>query len=52
MAVRKQNTDPANDETERLLAELEKKISKEYARAQKEVQEKLDDYLRRFRLKD
>lgn len=52
MAVRKQNTDPANDETERLLAELEKKISKEYAQAQKEVQEKLDDYLRRFRLKD
>ena len=52
MAVKKQKTDPAHEETERLLAEMEKKISKEYAQAEKELQAKIDDYFRRFALKD
>lgn len=50
MAVRK--TDPAHDETEKLLAEMERRIQKEYAQAEKEIQAKLDDYLERFNLKD
>lgn len=44
--------DEGHVETEKLLKDLEKRIAKEYAQAEKEVQEKLDDYLRRFRLKD
>jgi SPP1 gp7 family putative phage head morphogenesis protein len=50
MAVRK--TDPAHEETERLLAEMEKRIQKEYTQAEKEIQAKLDDYMARFALKD
>lgn len=44
--------DPGHEETEKLLKDLEKRIAKEYTQAEKEVQSKLDDYLRRFRLKD
>lgn len=44
--------DPGHEETEKLLKDIEKRIAKEYAQAEKEVQAKLDDYLRRFRLKD
>ena len=50
MAVRK--TDPAHDETERILAEMEKRIQKEYAQAEKDIQVKIDDYMSRFALKD
>lgn len=38
--------------TDNELKKLEKRISKEYAQAAKEVQAKLDDYLRRFEVKD
>lgn len=44
--------DSGHKETEKLLKEMEKRISREYAKAVKEVQAKLDDYLKRFRLKD
>ena len=50
MAVRK--TDPAHDETERILAEIEKKIVKEYTVAEAEIKAKIDDYMQRFELKD
>ena len=50
MAVRK--TDPAHEETEKLLAEMEKRIQKEYEQAEKEIQAKIDDYMERFQLKD
>lgn len=46
------NTDLGNKETEELLEELEKNIRKEYTQATKEVEEKLQDYLRRFEKKD
>lgn len=46
------NTDLGNKETEELLEGLEKKIRKEYTQATKEVEEKLQDYLRRFEKKD
>lgn len=52
MAVKKAKTDPAHDATERLLAEMEQKIAKEYAQAEREVQGKIDDYFQRFELKD
>lgn len=38
--------------TEKALAELEKKIAGVYQKAVSEVQDKLDDYLRRFETKD
>ena len=38
--------------TDKELKKLEKRISKEYAQAEQEVQAKLDDYLRRFEIKD
>ena len=44
--------DPAYRETERIIAALEYRLNKEYAKAIKEVQEKLDDYLERFKKKD
>ncbi len=44
--------DYGHAETDRMLKELEKKIAKEYAQAEKEVQAKLDDYLRRYKVKD
>lgn len=44
--------DDGHDETEQVLADLEKRINKEYAQAEQEIQEKLDDYLRRFKVKD
>lgn len=45
-------TDPAYKETEKILKELEKKIAGIYKKATEEVQDKLDDYLRRFAKKD
>lgn len=44
--------DPAHIWTDEKLAELEKKIRKVYKQAAKEVSEKLDDYMRRFEIKD
>ena len=44
--------DIADEETEKVLKEIENQISKEYAQAEKEIAEKLDDYLRRFEVKD
>lgn len=44
--------DIGHEETEKVLKEIEKRISEEYARAEKEVSKKLDDYLEKFRVKD
>lgn len=45
-------SDYAHNETDRRIAEIEKRLKKEYSRAQKEIQEKCEDYFRRYRLKD
>ena len=44
--------DYGHNETEKLLRELENKIASEYRQAVKETQAKLDDYLRRYQIKD
>ena len=44
--------DVGHQETEAIIKDLEKKVTKEYARAAKEMQAKLDDYFRRFEIKD
>lgn len=44
--------DEAHKETEAILKALEKRITKEYRQAEKEIQNTLDDYLRRFETKD
>lgn len=44
--------DPAHEETEKLLKEIENRITKEFRQAEKEIQEKLDDYMKRFQTKD
>lgn len=44
--------DAGHKETEKILEDIEKRISAEYRTAEKEIQEKLDDYLRRFQIKD
>lgn len=38
--------------TDRKIEEMEKRIAKEYAQAEREVKDKLDDYFRRFETKD
>lgn len=48
----KKKKDEGHDETEAVLSELEKEINAEYAKAEEEVQAKLDDYLERFQIKD
>ena len=45
-------SDPVHDETEALLAALEKRITEEYRQAELEIQARLDDYLKRFKKKD
>ena len=45
-------SDPAHRETDRLIKKIEKRISVEYRRAEREVEAKLADYLRRFEIKD
>lgn len=47
-----QNHDPAHIETEAILAEMEKKIAREYKLASKEAEEKLDKYMQSFAVKD
>lgn len=44
--------DAGHRETDALLADLEAKIAKEYRQAVADTQAKLDDYLRRFEIKD
>lgn len=44
--------DIGNEETERLLKQLEKRVTKEYEQAAKEVNAKFKDYMRRFEIKD
>lgn len=44
--------DEGHRETDALLAELEKRVAKEYRQAVSDTQAKLDDYLRRFEIKD
>lgn len=44
--------DYAHQQTDKYLAELEKRLQKEYQQAVKETEEKLNDYLRRFQVKD
>lgn len=44
--------DPAFDETERILKKTEKQIAEVYKEARDDLQAKLDDYLRRFEIKD
>lgn len=45
-------SDPAYDETERIIKIIEARIAKEYKKAVEEVEGKLNDYLDRFRKKD
>ena len=44
--------DIAHAQTDDIIAKLERKLGKEYSQAAEEVQGKLDDYLRRYELKD
>ena len=46
------NKDIGHQETESVLTELEKRISAEYAQAEKEITEKLNEYLEKFEEKD
>lgn len=44
--------DEAHAETERLLQDLERRITAEYRQAAEELEEKCNDYFRRYRIKD
>lgn len=44
--------DPAHEQTDDMIEEIRKRVSREYLRAYEEAQAKLDDYLDRFRAKD
>lgn len=44
--------DPAHEQTEELIEEIRRRVSREYLRAYEEAEEKLADYLRRFAAKD
>ena len=44
--------DPARKETDRLLADMEKRIAKEYEQAEREMEEKLNKYLEDFKRKN
>lgn len=50
MAVPK--SDPAHENTERIIRKMEKRIGLVYAQAEEELQVKIDDYMYRFQLKD
>ena len=45
-------SDYAHNRTDEIISTMQKRIEREYRTAVKDVQEKLDDYLRRFELKD
>lgn len=44
--------DKGHKETDKRLAELERRIKREYEQASREVEKKLDDYLKKFEKKD
>lgn len=44
--------DAGHKATDKLIEEMERKLSKEYAQAEREVKAKVDDYFRRFEIKD
>lgn len=44
--------DEAHKKTEEILKSIEKEINAEYKKASREIQQKLDDYMKRFRNKD
>lgn len=44
--------DYAYEQTDKMISDLEKKLKKEYSQAAKEVEEKMNDYLRKFEVKD
>lgn len=44
--------DRGHEYTDELIKEMEKKINAEYAKAEKEIDEQLKDYLRRYEIKD
>ena len=44
--------DLGHEETERLIRQMEREVAKVYQQAASETKEKLDDYLRRFEIKD
>lgn len=44
--------DQGHEITEQWLADIEKRLREEYEQAAKDIQEKLDDYLERFKAKD
>ena len=44
--------DIAHKETDKIIAKIEKEIAAEYKQAHKEISAKLNDYLRRFKIKD
>lgn len=52
MARKTHDVDIAHAETDEILAEIERRISKEYKTAHKEVAAKLKDYFRRYEIKD
>ena len=45
-------SDPAHIATDKVIEDMEKRLAKEYAKAHKEVTAKMDDYLKRFTVKD
>lgn len=46
------HTDPAHRATENLIKQMESELAKEYRQAYREVSEKYEDYLKRFKTKD
>lgn len=44
--------DRGHELTEEKIKEIEKELQQEYTRAAKEIKKKLDDYMRRFKIKD
>lgn len=48
----KPKSDRGHQLTDQMLADLEKRLHDEYEKAAKEIQLKLDDYMKRFRTKD
>lgn len=44
--------DAGHEATEKIIADMERRLSQEYAQAEREVKEKVDDYFRRFEKKD
>lgn len=45
-------SDYAHNRTDEIISTMQKRIEREYRTAMKDVQEKLDDYLEKFKLKD